>query len=218
VSPPQLTSIGDSDVLEFEVRSEDEFGQITVSAQFPRLGFTELVWVGDPALVIESPTDPTLGGFVAPYSQHSSVEFIEEEGFFRWKFLIERTGKWPGKVTLTLSSEGGGAGGIGPTGPQGPEGPEGPQGPPGEQGPTGATGPQGEPGPTGATGATGADGSSTPAVGEEPGFLSRRVYAHPDSTRVGTTFMGVVVQAASDFVTAADLPDGGWFKCVLVAS
>jgi hypothetical protein len=52
---------------------------------------------------------------------------------------------------------------------------------------------------------------NTGAVGSAVGYLSRRVYVNAASTRIGTTFLGVVCQAAVTWNTAADIPAGTWF-------
>src|SRR5690606_38352848 len=103
---------------------------------------------------------------------------------------------------------------VGPTGPIGPTGPTGPQGEPGPTGATGATGPDGDPGATGATGASGAQ--APPPTGTDNGYRERHVYVHPDSARVGTTYMGVTVEAATTFTDPTDLFPGNWFRFVLV--
>lgn len=50
-------------------------------------------------------------------------------------------------------------------------------------------------------------------TGSEDGFLSRRVYANASSVKVGTTFMGVVVEAIpASFTDIDDFGDGGLFR------
>lgn len=61
----------------------------------------------------------------------------------------------------------------------------------------------------------GSSGSGfTPATGSAPGYLSRRVFVNAASTKIGTTFAGVVCEAAVTLTTAADLGAGNWFLVV----
>jgi hypothetical protein len=51
------------------------------------------------------------------------------------------------------------------------------------------------------------------ATGTEDGFLSRRVYVNAASARIGTTFMGVTVEAVpASFTAIGDFGDGGRFR------
>src|SRR3972149_4325220 len=65
----------------------------------------------------------------------------------------------------------------------------------GPKGETGASNP-GATGPTGPAGPTGATGPAAPVgTGSDTGYYARFGYVHPSSTRLGTTFAGVTLQA-----------------------
>lgn len=56
------------------------------------------------------------------------------------------------------------------------------------------------------------------ATGVDPGYTARFGYVNAASARIGTTFAGVVLQAASTWNTAADVPAGNTFTWDLWAS
>jgi hypothetical protein len=88
----------------------------------------------------------------------------------------------------------------------------------GPAGSTGATGATGATGPTGPTGPTGATGTFAGATGAANGYASLHVYANASSALVGTTFLGVTVEAATTYTSSTDLDTGNWFDVVTVGS
>jgi hypothetical protein len=89
------------------------------------------------------------------------------------------------------------------------------RGPAGSAGTTGATGATGA---SGATGPTGPTGTFVGATGAANGYASLTVYANASSTRVGTTFQGVTVLAATTWTTAADVPAGNELDVIVAPS
>ena len=143
IDPPEQSSIQSDEELAFDIRSSDPFGQVTVTAKFPRSTSRELVFCGDPGDVI--PFEPN-------YTDLSSIVAVPEVGFFRYRFKVKRLPKWTGAPTITVFSNGASIGATGPTGPIGPVGPTGAQGPEGlpgigRDGKDGPAGPEGPPGP-----------------------------------------------------------------------
>lgn len=58
-----------------------------------------------------------------------------------------------------------------------------------------------------------------PATGSEPGYRTRLLYVNAASTRVGTTHLGVEVQAApAGWLTEEDVPPGDNFDIVVIAA
>lgn len=126
VVPSAGTDIEPDDVLSFDVRSEANFGQITLGIKFPRVAHSELAFASDPLVATD---------FLAPYTG-STVSLVVDPGFERWHFELRRGFKWPGNPTLVLYSEevvmvAGPAGATGATGPAGPAGATGATGPAG---------------------------------------------------------------------------------------
>jgi len=87
----------------------------------------------------------------------------------------------------------------------------------GPKGETGASNP-GATGPTGPAGPTGATGPAAPVgTGSDTGYYARFGYVHPSSTRLGTTFAGVTLQANETWTDPSDVPDGSLFIVDLFA-
>lgn len=62
------------------------------------------------------------------------------------------------------------------------------------------------------------DNGAVPASGDTPGYLSRHVYAHEDSTMIGLEHLGVAVEEAPVWTTADQIPPGNLFHIVLFAA
>jgi hypothetical protein len=84
VSPPAGTAIAPSDPLAFDVVDPDGFAAILVSAEFPDVPSTELVFNGS--------------SFTEPYAA-GSTRVAVTNGFH---FVLRRAGGWPGPPSLTV--------------------------------------------------------------------------------------------------------------------
>src|SRR3972149_8817980 len=91
------TVIEDDQSLQFDVRSVEAMGQITVVIRFPRVPGAELVFCADPS--IETAFEPL-------FSAGSSVVPVVDVGFFRGGVVVRRDPRWIGNPTVTGFSGG----------------------------------------------------------------------------------------------------------------
>jgi hypothetical protein len=150
-TPAPGSKLAPSDIVTFDIRSDELIGLVTVTIRFPRILPTEVAYVGVPS---------ASSIFEGIYSDSTQVSVFDPDPSIieRRRFSLKRFPGWIGNPQIKVHSGvgvGGETGPAGPTGPQGNTGPAGPTGPIGIAGPTGLTGPQGITGPAGPTGPIG---------------------------------------------------------------